>query len=427
MRTSINTTKSKNGNAVKHGLAFPSYSGLTNPEYYSTSTINIQPKKLEKNGVENMYTLCSDWVEFICLWKDSPILQQFFNHTSGEIIVERISVHNNPNFKYLHRIHLNEVEVCDIFSTPNNGTHTYNEVSVKVSNPLLYTATWVEDIRYIVRYFNLEFNRMARWDIALDGEDLLRLDELFHKYTHSHTVQCNNKSIKVLPMEFNKDDLRWSGWNVGKKKTGIAGRYYDKTTEIIASGKNYVEDFWNKNDISTERVGRFEVQLNYPRLKKYRIDLLNMDLLTNTEYIGTVFRNEVQSWIRFYRVRRKDMLNHKKETAINRGHEIRFIKWNHLPNRTELLEYIDHIPCANKTNARTAISFNLREILKHPNTSTTAQVDVIEHYAKEYQLEEYVQRKIRVLFGNDIESQYIPFLQRFIHNETEPDETINSF
>lgn len=427
MRTSINTTKSKNEYAVNHGLAFPNYSGLTNPEYYSTSTINVQPKKLEKNGVKTMYTICSDWVEFICLWEGNTIVQQFLNHTNGDIIVERISVHNNPNFKYLHRLYLHEVEVCDIFSTPNNSTHAFNEVALKVSNALLYTTSWVDDIRYVVRYFNLEFKRMARWDIALDGEDLLRLDEIFHKYTHSHTVQCNNKAIKILPMEFNKVDLRWSGWNVGKRKTGIAGRYYDKTTEIIASRKNYVEDYWFKNGIATERVGRFEVQLNYPRLRKYRIDMSNMDLLTNTEYLSTVFREEVQSWIRFYRVRRKDFLNHKKETAINRGSEIRFIKWNHLPHRTELLEYIDHTPCANITNARTAISFNLREILRHPNTSTTAQADVIELYAKEYHLEDYVQHKIRVLFGNNIETQYLPFLQRFVNKKIEPDETENNF
>ena len=368
-----------------------------------------------------MYAICSDWVEFICLWEENPIALEYVNHTNGEIIVERISVHNNPNFRYLHRIFRKGVEVCDIFSSANNGTHAYNEVSIKVSNSLLYTANWVDNIRYVVRYFKLAFKRMARWDIALDGQDLLKLDGLFNKYTKSHTIQCSNKAIKVLPMDFNKDDLKWSGWNIGKKKSGISARYYDKTKEIQSSGKDYVVGFWNVNGIPTERVGRFEVQLNGSRLKKYHIDLSNMDMLTNAEYLGTVLRKEVQSWIRFFRVRKKDVLNHKKETAINRGHEIRFIRWSHLPNRTDLLEYNDHKPYASITNARNSISFALSEILRHPNTSTTTQSDLVEQYAKKYHLEEFVQRKISALFGNVIESQYLPFLQRFISTDSDPE------
>lgn len=427
MWSNINTQKSENQRTVNHGFSFPNSTGKTAPEYHSTSTSNIPPKKLEKVDGSNMYAICSDWVEFLCTWGKNPIALEYVSHTNGEIIVERISVHNNPNFRYLHRIYRKGVEVCDIFSSANNRTHAYNEVSIKVSNSLLYTVNWVDNIQFVVSYFKLAFKRMARWDIALDGQYLLKLDGLLNKYTKSHTVQCSNKAIKVLPMDFNKDDLRWSGWNIGKKKSGISARYYDKTKEISASGKDYVVGFWNVNGIATERVGRFEVQLNGTRLKKYRIDLSNMEMLTNAEYLGTVLRKEVKSWIRFFRVRKKDVLNHKKETAINRGHEIRFIRWNHLPNRIDLLEYNDHTPHASITNARNSISFTLREILKHPNTSTTAQADVIEHYAKEYHLEDYVQHKIRLLFGNGIDSQYLPFLQRFIHTDSDLEETHKGF
>lgn len=374
-----------------------------------------------------MYAICSDWVEFICTWEENPIALEYVNHTNGEIILERISVHNNPNFRYLHRIYRKGVEICDIFSSTNNGTHAYNEVSIKVSNSLLYTTTWVDSIRYVVSYFKLVFKRMARWDIALDGQDILRLDDILNKNAKSHTIQCSNNTIKFLPMDFDKKNLRWLGWNIGRKKSGISARTYNKTREIVKSGKGYVEEFWHRNRINSEEVGRFEIQLNYSRLKKYRIDLSNMNMFTNAEYLGTIFRQEVESWLRFYRVRRKDFLNCKKETAIRRGNEIRFIKWNHLPNRTDLLEYNTHTPQTDRINARNSISHNLREILKHPETSTTAQVDVVEHYAKKYQLEEYVQRKIRWLFRLEIESPYIEFLQLYIQTNIEPKETKDCF
>lgn len=373
-----------------------------------------------------MYAICSDWIEFICTWENTFVLENN-KHTNCRYTVERISVHNNINFKHLHRIYMNGIVVCEIFSATNNAKHAYNEVSVKVPNALLYTTDWIEYIRYVVRVLELDFKEMARWDIALDGQGLMKLDDLLNKHTRSRTIQINNDAIKLSPMHLNKRELKWSGWNIGKKKSGISARVYNKSNEILASKKGYIESFWENNGLINEQVGRFEVQLNGSRLKKYLIDLTNMELLTNAEYLGTVLRKEVQSWIRFYRVLRRDFMNHKKETAIKRGREIQFIKWNQLPNRIDLLEYHDHTPRASIINARTAISFNLREILKHPETSTTAQVDVVEHYAKEYQLEEYVQRKIRWLFGHDIESPYIEFLQRFVHTDIEPDETQNRF
>lgn len=416
-RTSINTQKKCKCEPVSNGFSFPAYTASTNPVYHSTSTYNIllnEQKKVEKT---NMYSLCADWVEIICK-SENPIELDYINFTNSNIIVEKISVHNNPNFRNLHRIHVDDQEVCEIFSTANNSKHGRNEVSVKISNSLLYTANWVNYLRKIVNSFHLEFIRMARLDIALDGQDLMKLDNVLNKYTKSHTIQINNDAIKILPFGFDKITHRWSGWSIGKQKSGISARFYNKSVEIISSGKGYAESFWQKNGISTEMVGRFEVQFNYTRLKKYRIDLTNMELLTNAEYLGTLFQNELQSWIRFYRVRRKDVLNHKKETAVKRGREIPFIKWNQLPNRIELLEFNNHVPNPSIFNARSNISFNLREILKHPNISTTAQVDVIEHYAEKYHLDDYVHRKIRALYQTEIRSSYVEFLKRYIDSNS---------
>lgn len=342
------------------------------------------------------------------------------NHSNESIMVEKISVHKNPNFRNLYRIYIYGVEVCDIFSDSNNGTHSYNEVSVKVANAMLYTANWVDKVKMVIRSFNLTFIKMARNDIALDGMELTKMDFVLNKFTKSHTVQISNDAIKILPLALNKKELRWTGWSIGCKKSGISARYYEKTEEIKHTHKEYILDFWSKNNISSERVGRFEVQLNYKRLKKYRIDLNNMELLTNAEFLGTILQQEVRPWLKFYHVRRKDILNHRKEIAIRRGREINLIDWSQLPNRIILLEYYIHEPHSSVINARNTISFTLREILHNPNTSTTAQVDVIEHYANKYDLSEYVQRKIKALFGDDIKPLYFKHLQRFVNREYEP-------
>jgi hypothetical protein len=418
MNTSINTTKNGNGNAVNNGFQFPVYTGSTLPVYYSSTT--------DKNNVvtinsdeKNLYSICSDWVELVCT-SEIPMEIIYRNHSNANIVVEKISVHKNPNFRNLNRIYLHGVEVCDIFSDSNNGTHSYKEVSVKVANALLYTLDWVNLVRHVVRSFNLSFVKMARQDIALDGMELTKVDVVLNKFAKSHTIQVNNDSLRILPLSFKKKELKWTGWSIGCKKSGISARYYEKTEEIKHNHKEYILDFWSKNNISSERVGRFEIQLNNKRLKKYRIDLDNMELLMNAEFLSTVFQQEVRPWLKFYQVKRKDFINHRKEIAVRKGREISIIDWNHLPNRIELLEYNIHKPHSNIVMARNTISFTLREILHNPSTSTTAQVDVIEQYAQEYHLTEYVQNKIRILFGDEIDPKYFKHLQRFIKGKNEP-------
>jgi hypothetical protein len=195
---------------------------------------------------------------------------------------------------------------------------------------------------------------------------------------------------------------------------------YNKSEEIAVSGKKYVADFWRINEIPTENVGRFEIQLNYRRLKKYNLTLANMKQFVDAEFLGAIFENEVRPWLKFYRVRKQDMLNHKKEIAMKKGKEVHFIDWNYLPSNTELISIENHVSNSARTNARNNISFNLHEILLHPHTSTTTQIDIIQKYANDYDLKPYVTSKIRNLFGNEIKPQYLQILKDLVINENNP-------
>ena len=108
-RTSINTQKKRKCRTVNNGFSFPEYTASTNTVYHSTSTINITINEQKKAEKTNLYSICSDWVEFICTC-ENPIELEFINFTNSNIIVERISVHKNPNFRNLHRIHVDGYE-----------------------------------------------------------------------------------------------------------------------------------------------------------------------------------------------------------------------------------------------------------------------------------------------------------------------------
>jgi hypothetical protein len=78
--------------------------------------------------------------------------------------------------------------------------------------------------------------------------------------------------------------------------------------------------------------------------------------------------------------------------------------------------YSLHHSNASRINAQRSISFTLKEILRFPNTSTTAQVETIEKYTNDYLLQDYVSNKIQFLFGNEIKSPYIEILKPLVNN-----------
>jgi len=264
---------------------------------------------------------------------------------------------------------------------------------------------------------NITFVRYAKLDIALDGTDILNQVDILNKWAKSYTVQSNNDSISILPTAFSKKEHRWLSWSMRKGKSGISARIYNKTDEIAQTKKEYIADYWRKNGIPTENVGRFEIQMNYKRLKKYQLNLSSLEQLSDAGFVGAIFTSEVKSWLRFYRVRRKDMLNHKKEYAISKGKEIQFIKWERIPVKMELLQINNHITNGSVINARNTISFTLREILKHPDTSTTAQVEVIHKYANDYLLKDYVRSTVINLFHGDTKNQYIALLNSLLDDD----------
>jgi hypothetical protein len=427
-RTSINTKKTKIGTTVNNGDSFPellntpisdgcysaTFSGSTNFQYHSTSTFNNECQIYDHDEADKInYVICLDWMEFICTW-ENPVELAFINNIDLHIIIQKISVHKNPNFKNLHRVYHNGVEACDIYSSPNNSTHATNEVSVKVANVRLYEGNYYDLMCEILKAFGLTFLQYARVDIALDGTHILQMSELLNKWFKSHTVQTNNNAIKILPTAFNKKELKCVGWSIGNAKSGISARIYNKSTEIAESKKDYVSDFWSKNGMVVDGVGRLEVQLNYKRLKKYNLTLDDLKQFMDAEFLGAIFETEVRPWLRLYRVKRKDFLNHKKEIAIQKGKEIRFIDWDRLPAKMEHIRIENHIPNSARINARNTISFNLNEILLHPDTSTTAQVEIIQKYATDYELNNYVISKINCLFGNPMKDQYLQILNPLI-------------
>lgn len=401
----INTKK----NIINNGVQFPELVEINSDVYYSNSTGYTQ-QYFQNSSLNsfNYYCICTDWVQTVCTCSN-PLDSFSKKYSDGNIIAEKISVHNNPNFRFLHRIIFNGNEVMDVYSMPNNSAHELNEVQIKIANHLLYQENWVSTVEYIWQQLGLTFTRLSRLDIALDGELILKIIDHLNKYSRSHTVQIGNAALKILPIDFNKNGHKWTAWKIGNAKSGISARAYDKLEELQFSHKYYIPELWIRNGINTDKVGRFEISLLHKRLKKYKIDSLSK--LNDIKFLCSLFEKEVRPWLRMFAVKKRDMLNHKKEVAIKRGREINYIKWNHLPDTTSLLPTFEYVSDATY-NARNYITFGLREIRKTPTESHDEEIKVIKHYATKYELMGYLSSKTQTIFGKQPDPIYSEFLAK---------------
>jgi hypothetical protein len=406
---------------INNGISFPEFSGETTNVYYSNSTgYSENIFQTSSSNFPQYYTINLDWLQFVCTCNNPSSL---FSSKGGksEIYAEKVSVHRNPNFKLLHRIIYYGNEVMEIFSNPNNSAHERNEMQIKITNQLLYQQDWVDTVNTLLNHLGLKFSRLSRVDIALDGEQNLKVIDHFNKFSKSHTVQVGNDALSILPLKFNKHDHRWIGWSVGKSNSGISAKLYHKDEELQESNKSFIRKFWIRNGINPNNVGRFEITLIFKRLKKYNIK--NLDVFTDPEFLCSLFENELCPWLRMFSVRKRDMLNHKKEVAIKKGREIRYIKWNRLPNKTQLLPTFDYVTDSTYINARNSISFGLREIRKYPYEQHEENIHVILNYATKYYLQEYLGYKIQQVFGVSPDPIYSGIIDKLSNKSTERPET----
>lgn len=391
----INTKKSKNGtNSISNVYPFTSFSGTTNNNYTSTSTY-CDDKNIEsgsENKSTNFYTINLDWFQFVCSTDKNGNLLEL--NSTDRITIKKNQTNNNPNFRYRYMILLDSYLLCEIFAVPNNNKHKKNEISVKINNAQLYTLDWAIRINYLMNELDFIYTSLTRIDIALDGSDIFQKMNLFRRYMRTKTVKINNENLVIDGVHFNKAELNWGSYTIGSKKYQKTAEIYNKTAEIKVSGKEYIMEFWKNNGLDTNNeIGRFELKLGTRHLKKYKINSFND--FCDAGYIGEILVEEVHNWLRFYQVSLSDIKNHRKDAAIKKGKELKFIHWDKVPQSMIPLDKVNYVSDGIH-EAKRSITHTMGEIQKeYTIDSTETLINFIEVTTTEYQIFNHTIAKIK--------------------------------
>lgn len=149
-------------------------------------------------------------------------------------------------------------------------------VKVQFSSSYLWSYGYKEAFYKFIEWFQKAFTlkitgtRISRLDVCVDTDEAqFKMCDISGIVTYSKT--------KTMHFLTNVDDINYTGRNftgftIGRGNT-ILCRIYDKTKEIIKSGKEWFKEIWQKNGWKEEKpVWRVEFQLRRKVLKEFSFD-----------------------------------------------------------------------------------------------------------------------------------------------------------
>lgn len=364
----------------------------TNSTTYAKDLIkNNHQKKHSK------YVLNIDWLQFIGIKMLDVEYSEFKTNRIHTMEVKS----ENPNFLTCYDIILDNINTCELYINPIKGRFKDNEVLIRVKNNILYTDKYLESIHFIIEELRINFSRFSRIDICLDGFDNLKLREYLRRYIRNKTVLIGNENLNIHGISFDKKTNQFRSYSLGSKKSQKSAKLYNKSLEIKDSEKNYISNFWQKNNLDVNReVGRFEISLGSKYLKKYEIKSLMQ--LSDISFVGSLFKEEVSNWLKLYHVKFKDLKAHRKEIAIRKGKQIKFINWQEIPTKRIGLEMTE-VKVDPINNAKRTITFAASELINaFPEyiSTTGSTMNCLVTITNNYGLEKHASKKLQYLLSN---------------------------
>lgn len=166
-----------------------------------------------------------------------------------------------------------------ILSIPRSNIIPEKLTQLQFENHIFYSKslTEIKEIIYeLVSNYTLTFSSINRLDIAYDINDN-------NNYYRNIVRNLNNKVYKMAGRtkafsahsEFVKGVSINNGFSLGSRSSSKFLRCYNKTLSLEIKEKQYIIDFYNKNNFENKNVWRFEYQLNstfFTNLKNYGHD-----------------------------------------------------------------------------------------------------------------------------------------------------------
>lgn len=179
--------------------------------------------------------------------------QMMINENCYLLAIDRPTLHFTTHFILFY----GKEECAHILLNSRNEVFFKSDiVKVEFSNHTLYSGVWIEVYDTLVQ-FGLKYKSAGRIDIAIDGVNYLQqLLNIYAKQTvRNRTIILKNSSetrARFSAKVLNTKTMLFENFNIGAPGGNKMITVYNKSLEIVKSGKTYIQEFWKRNGILTE-------------------------------------------------------------------------------------------------------------------------------------------------------------------------------
>lgn len=169
------------------------------------------------------------------------------------VAINRPTLHFNSMFQVIQ----DGEEVATILvNSKNEKFFEKNVVKVEIKNHALYSGAWM-DVVDVLQKFGLRYKSCGRIDIAIDGMNTMhQLLNLYAKQTvNNKTLQLKNSSqsrARFSAKVLNPQTMLFENFNIGGSGGNKMITIYNKSLDIVKTGKKYIQEYWLRNGIIGE-------------------------------------------------------------------------------------------------------------------------------------------------------------------------------
>lgn len=279
--------------------------------------------RLQKQAKKEPVSITLDWLALYFTQNDHflPDIQEgdsvIFSDKCFASAIDRPTLHFNS-----HMVVNYEGEECAhlLFNSKNEKFFAKDVVKVEFKNHTLYSGIW-QKVLLALQKFGLRYKAASRIDIAIDGlNSMHQLLNLYAKQTRKNkTLALKNSSAsraRFSAKVLNDKTMLFENFNIGGNGGNKMITVYNKTLEIVKSGKKYIQEFWLRNGLikgitdtekqaeailkmeaqghetfhleGHENIYRFEIRLKSEAIKE--IKDFNLDMLTSAAGLASIVK-----------------------------------------------------------------------------------------------------------------------------------------
>jgi len=226
---------------------------------------NIERLLAEKETTK--FAICLDWLALY--FKQAGLFAAKYEEGDTVIInddlylleINRPTLHFNTHFVIIYK----KEECGHVLLHPRNEMFFKPDtVKVEFANHTLYSGHW-QDVYNTLTSWGLQYHAASRIDIAIDNVGYLyELMNIYAKQTPANRTMILKNSSETRALfaakVLNTENMMFQNFNIGSGGGNKMVTIYNKSLELVRSGKDYIQEYWRKNGVIVEKENLKKLQ-----------------------------------------------------------------------------------------------------------------------------------------------------------------------